>query len=112
MYSAPLITGAIFNSLATPKMTQEFKDNLAKWNILERSLYDYRFKPDKTGVRPYKASLTPGQILKIKAQQLELKQANDAILIDQNKKLENIDPDGFCYLLSSNGKTSYVTSSS
>ena len=86
----PVVMGGVYNALATPKMTTDFKNNVEKIRILESSLYDLRFKTPT-----FKSSLSAADILSKKNEIIQLQDANADILIQQNKKLKNIDVDGF-----------------
>jgi len=90
MYVTPIVAGGIYNSLSTPKINDEFRGNIAEYNNIELSLYDNRFKE-----KVIKRSLTPEQVQQMKNTQLELLRANEKILLDLNKKIKEMDADGF-----------------
>ena len=90
MYVTPIVAGGIYNALSSPKINAQFKANVAEYNNIERSLYDNRFKK-----KVLKSSLTPEQIQQMKNIQLELVQSNENILLDLNKRIKEMDADGF-----------------
>jgi len=90
MYVTPIMAGGIYNSLSTPKINAEFKSNVAEYNNIEFSLYDKRFKN-----KVIKNSLTPDQVKQMKQTQLDLLKANENILLELNKKIKEMDAQGF-----------------